>query len=170
MANYAAAGGSTTVGPTTGVASSVAGELDLGVSSVTNGFLKINRSGAANNVTISGDALAISSPSDFTFLLGTQRFFNINAGHLQFQSAKYQHILTFAATNDLSGTCVFAAATTCSITYSLAYTSTPAVIITPVNPGSVTFTLTTSTNTGFTITGSASNSLTVNYIVIGNPN
>jgi hypothetical protein len=63
----------------------------------------------------------------------------------------------------LSGTCVFAAATTCTIAYPTTFASVPVVNITPVNPGAVTFTVTTSSTTQIVITGSGSNSLTVNY-------
>ena len=77
------------------------------------------------------------------------------------------------ATGNWAGTCAFASSTTCSISYSsagVAYTSTPVVILTPVNPGGLTFTLTSSSNTGFTVTASSSTSLTVNWVAIGNPN
>jgi hypothetical protein len=70
-----------------------------------------------------------------------------------------------------AGTCVFSASTTCSVTYTTGqYNRTPVVILTPVNPGSVTFTLTRSSNTGFTITASSPNSFTVNWLAVGNPN
>lgn len=72
--------------------------------------------------------------------------------------------------NKYAGTCVFTASTTCSITYATAYTNTPVVMLTPVNPGTIIFTLTSTSNTGFTITASGSNSLTVNWEAIGNPN
>ena len=74
------------------------------------------------------------------------------------------------ATGNFAGVCIFAAATTCTIIYASAYTSTPAVFLQPVNPGGFTFTLTSSSNTGFTITGSSSNSITVNWLAIGNTN
>lgn len=63
----------------------------------------------------------------------------------------------------LTGTCVFAAATTCTVTYPTTFASVPIVQITPVNPGAVTFTITTSSTTQIIITASGSNSLTVNY-------
>jgi hypothetical protein len=77
------------------------------------------------------------------------------------------------ATGNWAGTCVFAASTTCSITYTtagLAFVSTPVVFLQPVNPGAITFTLTSTSSTGFTITGSGSNSITVNWVAFGNPN
>jgi len=82
--------------------------------------------------------------------------------------AAYKQIQPSA--NKYAGTCVFNASTKCSITYAIAYANTPVVMITPVNPGAVTFVLTSTTNTGFTITASSSNSLTVNWEAIGNPN
>lgn len=97
-------------------------------------------------------------------------FLEVDNGNLRFNGGKGQHFNTQAANNDKYGTCVFAAATTCSYTYVNAFTNTPVVLLTPVNPGAVTFTLTATSNTGFTITGSTSNSLTVNYSVGGNPN
>ena len=62
-----------------------------------------------------------------------------------------------------SGTCVFAASTTCTVTFPVPYGSAPVFTITPVNPGTVTFTVTALSATGATITGSSSNSLTVGW-------
>jgi hypothetical protein len=78
--------------------------------------------------------------------------------------------LNQSASANFAGTCTFAAATSCRISYSASFTSTPVVILTPVNPGSITFKLTSSSVTGFTISASSSNSLVVNWIAIGNPN
>lgn len=75
-----------------------------------------------------------------------------------------------SAAGNYAGTCVFSSNATCSITYGTAYTNTPIVMLQPVNPGSTTFTLTSTAKTGFTITASASNSSTVNWFAIGNPN
>jgi hypothetical protein len=88
---------------------------------------------------------------------GTSKFTVNNKGHVNNPSA------------DFSGQLAISSSTTGSVTYGTAYTSTPTVIITPVNPGSVTFTLTATTSTGFTVTASSSGTYTVNYIVIGNP-
>jgi len=71
---------------------------------------------------------------------------------------------------DVAGTCAFASGTTCSIAYSTSFNNIPVVVLTPVNPGSISFTLTSSNSSGFTITASVSNSLAVNYVAIGNPN
>jgi hypothetical protein len=74
-----------------------------------------------------------------------------------------------AVGSQFAGTCTFTGGTTCSIVYTRAYTNTPVVVITPINPGAVLFTLTSTANTGFTVTGSVGNAIVVNYIVIGNP-
>jgi len=63
----------------------------------------------------------------------------------------------------LAGQCVFSSSTTCTINYGTTFSQAPWVTITPVNPGAITFTLTTSNTTSFTITASSSNSLAVNY-------
>ncbi|MCU1301975.1 MAG: hypothetical protein JWQ87_2259 [Candidatus Sulfotelmatobacter sp.] len=74
------------------------------------------------------------------------------------------------STNTIAGVCTFAAATTCSVVFGSAYTSAPLVFLQPLSPGGVTFTLTAESTTGFTITGSGSNSVAVNWLAIGNPN
>jgi hypothetical protein len=74
------------------------------------------------------------------------------------------------ASANFAGTCVFSASASCSISYSTGFAQVPVVILTPVNPGSVTFTLTSTGISGFTVTASSSNSLTVNWLAIGNPN
>lgn len=79
----------------------------------------------------------------------------------------------YGASQKFASTCSFSSSTTCSVTYStygLSFTNTPLVFLQPVNPGTVTFALTSTTNTGFTITASTSNSLAVNWIVVGNLN
>lgn len=68
---------------------------------------------------------------------------------------------------DAAGKLTFAAVTTASYTYTETYSVAPIVIITPVNPGGITFTLTTSSTTGFTVTASSSFTGVVNYITIG---
>lgn len=61
------------------------------------------------------------------------------------------------------GTCTFAASTTCTVTFAVPFGAAPAFIITPVNPGAVTFTVTALSSTGATITASSSNSLSVGW-------
>lgn len=74
------------------------------------------------------------------------------------------------ASANFAGTCVFMSSTSCMVTYSSAFNSIPVVIITPVMPGSVTFRLNASSISSFTIAASSSNTVTVNWIAIGNPN
>jgi hypothetical protein len=80
------------------------------------------------------------------------------------------HEISGAANNDGAGIVTFSASTTVSKTYASAYASTPVVVITPVTPAGVSVTLTSSSNTGFTLTASGSTSISVNYMVCGNPN
>lgn len=63
------------------------------------------------------------------------------------------------------GTCTFAAATTCAVTFTHPFGVTPtSVQITPINPGAVTFSINAApTSTGFTITASGANSLAVQW-------
>lgn len=70
----------------------------------------------------------------------------------------------------VAGTATFSAGTTVSAVYATAFVSTPVVVICPVVPAGVTVTLTASSNTGFTLTASGATSISVNYVVIGNPN
>jgi hypothetical protein len=77
--------------------------------------------------------------------------------------------LNQASSGNFAGTCAFSSSTSCSVSYSPAFSSTPIVILTPVNPGTVTFKLNTSGAGGFTIGASASTSVTVNWIAVGNP-
>jgi len=64
-----------------------------------------------------------------------------------------------------AGTCVFAAATTCVVTFAPQFgnSTLPAFVITPVNPGAITFTVTSLSGTSATITGSGTNSLSVSW-------
>jgi hypothetical protein len=100
---------------------------------------------------------------NFTFNMGNGAF--ATAGPI----ASGGH-LNQTTTGNIAGTCVFASSTTCSVIYSSAFNATPLVFLQPVNPGSVTFTLTSSSITGFTVTASVTNSSTVNWEAIGNPN
>lgn len=78
--------------------------------------------------------------------------------------------LNQVATGNFAGFCQFVAATTCSKSFGHTYANQPLVFLQPFNPGAVTFTLTSVSGTGFTITASTSNSLSVQWLVIGNPN
>jgi hypothetical protein len=89
---------------------------------------------------------------------GAHKFSVNNKGHVDNPTA------------DHAGALSISSSTTGSISYGTAYSSTPVVVITPVNPGAVTFTLSASSSSGFTVTASSSGTYTVNYIVVGNPN
>jgi len=80
------------------------------------------------------------------------------------------HFTATTANKDIYGVCAFAAATTCSIVFTTNYSSTPGVLITPLIPGSTTFTVTAVATTGFTITASASFTGNVAYLTFGDPN
>lgn len=64
-----------------------------------------------------------------------------------------------------SGTCTFSAATTCVVTFGITFgnSTNPSFMITPVNPGAVTFTVTALSQTAATITASGVNSLSVGW-------
>ena len=106
-----------------------------------------------------------SAAGDVQFTPSANRNVQLDVG-----MGKSVHVTSSTINKDLAGTCVFSSGTTCSITYANSFTSIPVVILTPVNPGSVKFTLTSTYAYGFTITASEPNSSTVNYIVLGNPN
>ena len=94
----------------------------------------------------------------------------VNSTGLGFVRSRGQHFFNFSSNGDLAGTCQFNHNTTCSVRYATPYNSTPVVILTPVNPGASTFTLTSTSSTGFTVTASSSNSAVINYATFGNPN
>lgn len=70
----------------------------------------------------------------------------------------------------IAGVATFVAGTTIDVVYATAFSSTPVVVFSPVAPGAIAVTLTASSNAGFTLTASVPTSISVNYVVIGNPN
>jgi len=68
-----------------------------------------------------------------------------------------------------TGTLTQTGGTTVSVTYAVAYTSTPVVVVTPTSNAGA-FYISASSNAGFTITYTNSGTQTFNYIVVGNPN
>lgn len=80
----------------------------------------------------------------------------------------YQNHLTQSG-NGVAGTCTFSSSTTCSVNFGYNFHFNPVVIITPINPGSETYKITSLSTSGFTVTASASVSTTVDYVIIGNP-
>jgi hypothetical protein len=97
------------------------------------------------------------------------KIFTDSSGILQADTngaAHSQKLLTGQA-----GTCVFTGSTRCSVSFSSPFTVPPIVVLTPINPGGTAFTINSApTASGFTITASGGNSVTVNYIAIANPN
>jgi hypothetical protein len=99
-----------------------------------------------------------------------QNFYGGNATFATNDNVAFGGKINQVVKGSFAGTCVFSSGTTCNVTYGTAYNSTPLVFLQPVNPGSTTFKLTSTSASGFTITASASNSDTVNWLAIGNPN
>lgn len=88
-------------------------------------------------------------------------------GSLFFSGGKGQHIKTQAATSDVAGvlTC---AASTASLTFTTAYTSTPVIVVSDeTTAGGVR--VSAKSNTAFTVTCTGATDV-VDYITVGNPN
>jgi hypothetical protein len=105
-----------------------------------------------------GSGAAISVPSGATGDLWDQ-------GGNTFSSPFLSNSGTFRYHHRETGTCVFAAATTCTVTFAFTFgnSTLPTFPISPINPGAVTFTVTALSTTAATITASASNSLSVGW-------
>jgi hypothetical protein len=93
-----------------------------------------------------------------------------NIGHLQFSYTKGQHIQTFAAASDISGTVATASSTTASVSFTVNYTGTPVCVLTPQTTGLTSWYLNAISNSGFTVTVAPSGTYTFDYICVGNPN
>jgi hypothetical protein len=74
------------------------------------------------------------------------------------------------ASGNIAGSVSFSSSTTATVTFGTPFNSTPAVFLQPLNPGSITVTLTSNSKTGFTITASGSTSISVYWQAIGDPN
>jgi hypothetical protein len=85
------------------------------------------------------------------------------SGHLNAMNTS----ISPAGNKDLAGTCTAAAATTCAVSFSVAFSSAPVCVATDITADTA-VQMTTSTS-GITITTSGSTSDTFNYICIGNP-
>jgi hypothetical protein len=116
--------------------------------------------------------LAISTPTGNNIWLGigTNKKWGIDLnGNLDAVAGKGQHIQTQATNNDISGTCTFSG-TTCTVTFTTAYTVAPACVANdqtsaaPIraNPGTGSLVLTGGTGAGATDV--------VAYHCVGNPN
>jgi hypothetical protein len=93
-----------------------------------------------------------------------------NIGHLQFNYTKGQHIQTFAAASDISGTVATASSTTASVSFTVNYTGTPVCVLTPQTIGLTSWYIDIISNRGFTVTVASSGTYTFGYICVGNPN
>lgn len=84
--------------------------------------------------------------------------------------AAFTH-MTQPVTASYAGSCSMSAATTCTITMTVAYTSAPLCFPTPTtSPATAVAGSCALSGTTLTITAGASNSLTWNALLIGNPN
>jgi hypothetical protein len=86
-----------------------------------------------------------------------------------FNSTKGQHFVTQAANNDLAGVCTASAATTCTVSFTTAYTATPVCTATDVT-GTTTVSKVTPATGSLIITTAASSSDAIDYICFGSPN
>jgi hypothetical protein len=91
---------------------------------------------------------------------------NANAsGHSAIRTARFND--GAPGNTDVAGVLTFSAATTATYTFTEGYSAAPVIVISPVNPGTTTFTITSLTTTAFTVTASASFTGNVNYIMVG---
>src|SRR5207249_3622086 len=84
-------------------------------------------------------------------------------GDLMAVRALGQHIRTFGAGSDLSGTLATSASTTASFTFATAYTATPACVLTPQTTGLTSWYLSAISTTGFTVTVAPSGTYTFGF-------
>ena len=90
------------------------------------------------------------------------------AGDITLTSGKGQHVNTQAANNDFAGTCTAAAATTCTVTFTRAYTSAP--VCTATDATNITTLKVTPSTGSLVITTTGATSDVFDYICVGNPN
>jgi hypothetical protein len=140
--------------------------------------LKLNiTNGNVSSTALSGVTAAQQATGNFTALKvnptltavgGTALLLDLQvSGTSKFSVNSAGHIINGVA--DSQGSVTSSSGTTVSYSYATAYNSTPTVTVTPVtNAGA--FYLSSSTNTGFTITYANSGVQTFNYMVEGNPN
>jgi hypothetical protein len=180
IASYAAAGGSTTVGPdsnltdasntltysgTSGISAPVLtstvaiGTPPLVVTSTTN-VPNLNAATLNGNTFAVPGAIGSTTPNIASF---TNLSFSGNGSHLK----------TFAANKDITGTCTMTSGACTLISFSTAYTSQPACMVTWDGiTGTLTGVLSShSTTSGLTPTSSVgTDTAKVFYICVGNPN
>jgi hypothetical protein len=190
IAKYSAAAGSTTVGPdanlddgtttantltyagTAGIATPLYKSSGAGsptCSGATNGLLFTGASAGTGITTFSGNAVDFCS-NNVRIAQAIQGFGFVIEGtnNLLFNGGKGQHINPQAAGNDIAGTCTAAAATTCTVTFTTAYTAAPTCTVT--DQTNITTAKALPSTTNLVITTSAASSDVFSYICIGNPN
>jgi hypothetical protein len=150
------------------------------VPSAANNFSLTNLAGTDTDITggpSTGTGLGgginfyTSTPtgSSATVNTGAKRASITASGNFGFTSGKGQHFTAQAANNDLGGVCS-GTVTTCAVTFTTNYTSTPACIVTPTTAGVTSAIITTQANSGFTVTYAPSGTTNFNYVCLGNPN
>lgn len=122
-------------------------------------------SGSLNFRVGNNNCAAVDSSGRFAQSCNVDTFLN---GPLSFNGSKGQHFKTQAATNDLAGTCTASASTTCTVTFTTAYTSAPSC--TATDQTNITTVKVTPSTTTLVITTVASSSDVFAYHCIGNPN
>jgi hypothetical protein len=140
--------------------------------------LKLNITNAnVSSTALSGVTASQQATGNYTALLvnptetavgGTGALLDLQVGGTsKFTVNNKGHIINGVA--DSQGSITSSSGTTVSYSYANQYNSTPTVVVTPTtNAGA--FYLSSSTNTGFTITYANSGAQTFNYMVEGNPN
>jgi len=180
IANYAAAGGSTTVGPDanltdasntltySGTIASSGTSTGAACNNWVNGFKLTGATNTgvltngSNAVTLCSNAVNVASAFSTAFAIN-------GTANIGFNGGKGQHFVNQAATSDMAGVCT-GSTTTCSVTFTTNYTSTPSCVVTPTTSGVTSFIITSQATTGFTVTYAPSAATNFNYICIGNPN
>jgi hypothetical protein len=190
IATYAAAGGSTTVGPAANTAcipGATSGSACISAPAVagtaTNPFTLSNTillpaatSASAPGLQFASAAQAIYAPAASTIDIVTgsnNDSYKFTPSAFAFVSGKGQHFNTQAAANDVSGTCTLSSGS-CTITFTTAYTSAPACVAVPSTTGTFTTGATlkvapTTANVVFTST-TGTDSAVIDYHCFGNPN
>jgi hypothetical protein len=136
-------------------------ELDISATTfrIGTGGSNVTLTGGGGNTTIAATAGVVLSPGVST---------TVSTGPFGFSGGKGQHFTTQAANNDHAGTCTAASATTCTVTFTTAYTSAPACVATDAT--NITTLKVTPSTTSLVITTTSSTSDVFDYVCVGNPN
>lgn len=190
IATYAAAGGSTTVGPalnTACIPGATSGSVCLSapavagtstnpitisnILAVPNGAATATAYGFTSNsgagMYWNGTSLLFAVGGNPGFYDNAVTGFNVNALNFNFSAGKGQHVNSQAAQADSWGV-VTCAASVATVTFTTAYTSTPAILLfDETTKGGVN--LTAKSNTAFSISCTGATDV-VDYFTGGNPN